>query len=288
MDDSGKSKEELLTLISQLRSQVSHLTECNSVQEDLSKTESIRSEMYRKLMEISPDAVFLADCDMRIIMCNKYVADLCGYERMQDIIGKQLFDFTAPGQRQQAIDTAQEVLSHARIRRREFLVQKKDGNNFCAEVSATTLYDSAGKPQAVLGIVRDITLQKQVEASLRESERQYQHVLNSLPCTLHVVDRDLRFVLFNEAFIRRNKELGLVTDVIGKKVFDVFDFLPVKVHQEYQQVLEEGQPLVTEETLTLRAKRITNQVSKIPIFSQGSLSHIVTIVYTLSEEDIHG
>ncbi len=288
VNDSMKSKEGLLALVEQLRREISQLTEFKSTQEDLNKTEYIRSQMYRKLMEISPDAVFLADCDMRIIMCNKYAAELCGYRNMQDMIGKQVFDFTAPHQRQEAIDTAEEVLRNVKIRRKEFLVRKKDGDHFCAEVSATTLYDSGGQPQAVLGIVRDITRRKQVEQSLRESERQYRSVLNALPCTLHVVDRSLRFELFNDAFIRRNKELGLATDVIGKKISEVFAFLPVQTYQQYQWVLDNGQPLVADETLTVGNKRITNRVSKLPIFSEGNVSGIITVVYPLGEEDIHG
>jgi len=118
----------------------------------------------------------------------------------------------------------------------------------------------------------------EMEEALRESEEKYRMTLDSMGDMIHMVDRDLRFILFNKAFQKMNKELGLETDVIGKTVSEVFPFLPRKVLNEYQTVFRTGKALVTEEDNQFDSNKIYTETLKIPVLEKGKVARVVTVM----------
>ena len=119
---------------------------------------------------------------------------------------------------------------------------------------------------------------RQVEDALRESETQLRVILNSLGDAIHVVDKKLHLVMMNTSFQRWNLELGLKVDVIGKKLLEVFPFLPESVKDEYQKVFKNGEPLYTEERSKVSDREIITETRKIPIYEKGNVTQVITIV----------
>jgi len=98
------------------------------------------------------------------------------------------------------------------------------------------------------------------------------------PGALHIVDRNLRILAFNEAFSQWNRELGLPTDVVGRRLPEVFPFLPEGVFEEYRRVFDHGQILISQETNTVGDKDIVTETHKIPVFEGRVVARVVTIV----------
>jgi PAS domain S-box-containing protein len=124
---------------------------------------------------------------------------------------------------------------------------------------------------------------KRAEEALRESELQYRTTLDSMGDAIHVVDTDLRFILFNTAFRQWNKDLGLGTNVIGRTVFEVFPFLPDKVRDEYHQVFNTGEILINEGSTQVGDKDFITETRKIPIYEEGRVVRVITIVRDITE-----
>ncbi|MGB5056268.1 MAG: PAS domain S-box protein [Nitrospirales bacterium] len=78
-----------------------------------------------------------------------------------------------------------------------------------------------GLPQRMLGIVQDITIRKQAEIHLQDSQRFLTSIVDNLPHMIFVKDgKDLRFIRFNQAgeeLIGYSKEA-----MIGKTDYDLF------------------------------------------------------------------
>ncbi|MCA9452254.1 MAG: PAS domain-containing protein, partial [Nitrospira sp.] len=78
-----------------------------------------------------------------------------------------------------------------------------------------------GLPQRMLGIVQDITIRKQAEIHLQDSQRFLTSIVDNLPHMIFVKDaKDLRFIRFNQAgeeLIGYSKEA-----MIGKTDYDFF------------------------------------------------------------------
>jgi PAS domain S-box-containing protein len=123
---------------------------------------------------------------------------------------------------------------------------------------------------------------KRVEEALRHSENQYRTTIDSMGDAIHVVDRDLRILLFNETFRRWNEKLGLESNVFGKALYEVFPFLPDTVRDEYHQVFKSGRVLVTEECTTIQDHEFMTETRKIPVFEDKAVARVVTVVRDIS------
>jgi PAS domain S-box-containing protein/putative nucleotidyltransferase with HDIG domain len=121
------------------------------------------------------------------------------------------------------------------------------------------------------------------EEALRRSEVQYRTTIDSMSDMIHVVDAELRFTLYNTAFRQRIKELDLEADVIGRPLFEVFPFLPHRVRDEYRQVFDTGNTLVTEESTKVETREFITETRKLPVFEGGRVARVVTVIRDITE-----
>ena len=63
---------------------------------------------------------------------------------------------------------------------REWTYVRKDGSHLIGSLVVTAMRDSNGKIVGVMGIVRDITDRKRVEAALRESETRFRRIMTNV------------------------------------------------------------------------------------------------------------
>jgi PAS domain S-box-containing protein len=119
--------------------------------------------------------------------------------------------------------------------------------------------------------------------ALRDSEAQYRATLDAMSDMLHVVDDELRIVFANDALRRRNGELGLATDVVGKTIDEVYPFLPQGIRGEYAEVFKSGRLLVTEECTRVGDEEIFTETRKIPVCEGGKVTQIITVMRDITE-----
>lgn len=147
-----------------------------------------------------------------------------------------------------------------------------------------TIFDRQDVPADVKEAIKSYLInQKQVKETQKELGLQLRQTLDSMGDAIHVVDTDFRFVLFNKAFKKWNKELGLKEDVIGQRINDVFPFLSDRVIDEYNQVFSTGKPLVTEEHTKIRDEEFVTETRKIPIIVEERVTRVVTVIKNITE-----
>ena len=115
---------------------------------------------------------------------------------------------------------------------------------------------------------------------------EYRDTLNSMRDAIHVVDSDLVILLMNTQFERWCKELGVeINNPIGKTLFEVFPDLPEKVREEYKEVFDSGQVLMTEEVTKIQGCDVATETLKIPVRKGGQVVRIVTVVRDITEQE---
>jgi PAS domain S-box-containing protein len=235
-----------------------------------------RNEL-KMVFETTPDLLILMDGDFKYQAVNPAFCRFVG-KLEEELVGKTDFEVFPSDQagvyRQSDID----VMTSGKPKVLERRVKDVDGVERSLQVVKTPILNTACKPMGMLVSVRDITGLRLAENALKDSEAQYRSTIDSMHDAVHVIDREMRFVLFNSAFKEWNESLGLDTDVVGKNLFDVFAFLSDKVRDEYQRVFNTGEPLVTEEETRVGEAVFNTETRKIPIFEHGNVVRIVTVV----------
>jgi PAS domain S-box-containing protein len=121
-------------------------------------------ERYRRLIEISPDAVALTAPDGAILLCNEQAAVVQGYTR-DELTGRNAIELFAAKDRPRALENLRKTLEMGNVCNVEYTLLKKDGTAIPVELSSSVLLDRTGKPQGFIAVWRDISARKQAEAA---------------------------------------------------------------------------------------------------------------------------
>lgn len=147
----------------------------------------------------------------------------------------------------------------------------------------TRLIDAATKMAAM-----SVNLSAHYEAALnssineaREEHRKFtEAVLDALPVSLYVVDRDYRIVTWNRH--REIGEQGIPRDMaIGRDVFDVLEKYPQgRLRQEFERAFRTGEiERIEQQTIADDGSTLHWMVSKVPMkdAQTGEVTHVITV-----------
>jgi len=164
-------------------------------------------ELFRRLVELAPDAMLVHDGRRRIVYINPAGARLFGAESPDDIIGKLATDFIHPDARPQAEATIDDIIQNgATIQRTEQRRLRLDGSEYYGDLSAGPV-NWMGR-RAGLAVVRDVTgrieNQNRYRAAEAEREAAHQRLLDAVEAMnegFALFDADDRLQIFNHRYV---------------------------------------------------------------------------------------
>ena len=112
--------------------------------------------------------------------------------------GKVCLDYLVPEDHEKYHQYLQKTLEDGITSDVEYTFIKKDGTRFPAELSAALVKDAAGKPVAIINVLRDITERKQAEKALRQSERRFGNYFEQGLIGMAVTSVDKRWLEVND------------------------------------------------------------------------------------------
>ncbi|HEU4657512.1 MAG TPA: PAS domain S-box protein [Capillimicrobium sp.] len=123
---------------------------------------------YRAIVEIADEGVWTFDLEGRITFANQQLADMLGH-RLDELVRGRVFDVMNPDD----VAAAREWLRSGRGTRpgqSEVELRHADGRTIWARVGYSPLRDDRGQLTGWLGMVTDVTAQREAEERLRRSE----------------------------------------------------------------------------------------------------------------------
>lgn len=124
---------------------------------------------HRKLLETSPDGI-LVSRDNEIVYANAAALKLFGASHADELVEKSMFNFFHSDLRRCWDERIQKILENeGSILTAEGQIFRLDGSHVDVDLSATQFNDEEGK--MMLNIFRDVTVRKQLEAQLRQSQK---------------------------------------------------------------------------------------------------------------------
>jgi PAS domain S-box-containing protein len=179
------------------------ISERKKTEEALRKSEGL----FRKLVEAAPEAV-LVTRDRLIAYVNPRYLRLLGYERFEDLVGRDTVELIHPDDRVE-LDERYRLLQSSiePAPMREYRLLRRDGSAVTVECSSLRI-DFEGAP-AILTFSRDVTERKETQAQLIQTDRMA--TVGTLAAGVaHELNNPLTYVLLNLSTLDR--ELDQVID----------------------------------------------------------------------------
>ncbi len=151
-------------------------------------------EKYRTLVETAADAVLLQTPSGQIVDCNSAACGILGYAR-QELNALSIADLVPENVARllPEVVTPEMTTGGGFV---ETIYRRREGRLFPAEVSSQVI--NVGGQAFVLSFIRDITLRKQVEEAMRDSEERYRSLVETSPDAIALADMRGRIQFCNQ------------------------------------------------------------------------------------------
>ncbi|GER68568.1 PAS domain S-box protein [Weizmannia acidilactici] len=182
---------------------------------ELCKTKEFLKDVQNRLLSFfnsTADAIDILDIEGNVLDVNPAFEKIYGWKR-EEVIGKPLM--TIPKNKlAEAKKMMNKVKNGESITRFDWIGLKKDGTIIDISLTMSPIFDPHGKVVALSTITMDISKQKHLERSLKESEERYRKVVELSPKGI-VVHRNGNILYANPFALKSAKEKSL----LGKSIF---------------------------------------------------------------------
>ncbi len=195
------------------------ITERKLAEESLKKSE----QRFRMLVETMNEGLGVQDENGVIIYANDKLCEMLGYSR-DELIGRSEAEFF--GQANLARHE-KEIVRNRRDENTSCEVEllAKDGRKIPVIISISPLRDESGNYKGAIGTVTDISIRKQAEKKLRESEEKYRMIFENSPLGILHFDQNGNITACNDTILKiwgscREKLIGfnLMNSLKNKKM----------------------------------------------------------------------
>ncbi|MGB9938916.1 PAS domain S-box protein [Methanosarcina sp.] len=147
-------------------------------------------EKYRNIVETANEGIWVIDAEATTTYVNEKMAEMLGYSQ-EEMIGRLVWDFT--DERGKAI---LKLNIEKRLEKRrqgideshELKLIRKDGSSLWVLVNSKYLFNKDGKFTGSLSMLTDITERKRTEEKLKQSEKQYWTLGDTIPYGVWLTD----------------------------------------------------------------------------------------------------
>lgn len=193
-----KSGEEFVSYLSSALMQDAQGNQIGSVGNSIDITESqkkekelkLKEELYRTLVETAQNGFSILDLEGNIVFCNKYKAEMFGYEDPKELFGKSGIELVAPDDRDRAARKLRNLIeSDSDIIHMELNLMRKDGSIFPAYFQASIIHDDEGNPIQIMDTMTDVSKRIEKEDNFNEKREWHKGLLNDLPVAIQEFDK---------------------------------------------------------------------------------------------------
>jgi len=152
------------------------ITEHKRIEETLQKSQKEFWELY----DNAPVGYHQIDVNGNIVLVNQTEATLLGYTR-EEMLGCPIFDFIAEAERDMAKEAVREKIAQQQSTGSfERTYVRKDGSEISIAIEDRLVFDEQGRVVGIRSALQDISIRKQVEVELHETNRRLEETLAEL------------------------------------------------------------------------------------------------------------
>jgi PAS domain S-box-containing protein len=152
-------------------------------------------ERYERLIELCPDAI-IVHSDGIVTFCNTAAAKLIGASPGKELIGRSVFDFVAPANRDLMHSRILRIRNGESLPAVEFKCMRLDGSLVDVEMQSVSF--ATGNRPAIQAVIRDISERKRAEEAQGKLQGERDELLEQLQ--LQIEFMPLAFILTDTEF----------------------------------------------------------------------------------------
>ena len=170
------------------------ITVKKQIEESLKESEG----ELRSIFNGVSDGIALLDSDGKIVKINKQLEDISNYSE-EDILCKQIHELEIFSEKNigQMLENFEAILSGEDVPPLELDATMKSGDRIYLEIQPT-LIKTGDSVAGVVACIRDITMRKEFERALLESEDYLRTIFNSIEIGVAYLDKDGRVIKINQ------------------------------------------------------------------------------------------
>ena len=180
---------------------ISEMTLQKSEQIELYNALRKSEEKYRRIFENMQDVYYETSIDGTIHEISPSIKILSkGQYQRDELIGKSMYIFYSdPNERTALISKIKERGSVSDF---EITLKNKDGSQVPCSISSKICLDAQGRPEKVIGSMRNITEHKQAEKTLQESEERFRSLYENSTVGIYRTTPDGKIILSNPTLVK--------------------------------------------------------------------------------------
>jgi PAS domain S-box-containing protein len=193
--------------------------------EELRREAEMERARLEAILQQMPGGVVIADHSGSFALANEGTERIYG-QKIRSLAECSRHTLTYPEGRSTSPgrSTVARALGGEHVSGAEHYVVRADGTRRIVSVNAAPVRDERGRVVAAVKVFEDVTLRKEAERALRESEERLRSVVEGAPVVLWSADREGVFTL---AVGQGHEALGIEPgSVVGRSIFDVFEYDP--------------------------------------------------------------
>ena len=159
-------------------------------------------EKYRTILEKMEEGLFELDLKGNITFVNDAECRKLGYSR-EELTGMNYRQFQDENTAKKTRQIFSEVYKKEEpIQLLDVEIIRKNGSKAFNEISVSLLKDKEGKATGFRGISRDVTVRRQMEEMIRQSEEKYRTIINEVDEWYFEIDLAGNVIFVNDAIVR--------------------------------------------------------------------------------------
>ena len=255
------------------------ITERKLAEEALKKSE----EKLRNIIEHSNELYFIHDTENNLNFVSPQCQQIMGYTADEMKMKWTRLTTDHPVNKEGSRLTMKAMKTGKRQPCYPLEVRKKSGESIWIEIDESPLKDEGGKVRGMVGAIRDITMRRQAEQALKESEEKYRALVENMTDSVFMVDKKNRILSMNESacrFLHISNE-----QAVGISVSELFPKeLAKKYAMSIRKVFASGEPMIVERKTSIRNQLFWLAVSLSPVKdAQGNVTCVIGVSRDISE-----
>lgn len=245
----------------------------------------LSEEQFRGAFEYSAIGMALFSVSGKCKKANQSLCNMLGYTE-QEITQLTVEDLTHPEDMHLSHTLIKELTSGER---NSYYLEKRyihrNGKDVWVLLGVSLLRDAENKPVHFISQMQDITEHKISESLILEERRLLRTLIDNLPISVYIKDREFKRTMVNRSEIKYMDGLR-EEDLLGKTDFELFPAEYAEIWlKEDQQVVETGVSMISKETVDKKPNGAVNYMltSKIPLFNAaGEIIGLLGINYDIT------